>query len=234
MALLIFFTLHNEAAINWSKLSIIQIILIGCAYIILTYILHWFIESYVIYKNYKLVKNNYNKLRMKSDVFKLLNNAMRTIPSTRFKSRISFGDLNSDNVITIFSNPYCGPCAAMHNRLEDLIERDCRIDYVFGFFDEYKSQVNKLIISAYSAYGANKTWEILSEWYKQKTKDISFFDSYKDLDVSSEWVNTEFENHKRWISEAKLYSTPTIIYNNHLLSPSCEIDDFKYILNRRN
>lgn len=225
--------IHYEAIIfNWSIREITTIFLIGFTYYLIAYTIHFAVDMIKKVKYHTILERKYDRLRFNSGVFKLLNNAMHEINPNELCTRISFGKKDSQNIITVFSNPFCGPCANMHKTLLDFINRDCRIDYIFGYFDKERSEVNKYILSSYEIYGPSKTWNILSEWYNQSNKHVSFFEKYSHLDPSSAWVSEEFENHKQWITESKLYSTPTILFNNHLLSSTYELEDLLYIINR--
>lgn len=210
--------------------STLTLILISAGYIIFTFIVHWIVNAFIKIKDYEIVNKKYNRLRMNRKVFNVLNETMREI-SPNIKTRISYGKKNSKNVITVFSNPFCKPCARMHNALDEFICRDCRIDYIFGYFDIEKSKVNKMLLSSYEKFGPQISWDILTKWYKSENKNLSFFDEY-NLNPESEWVSEEYVNQNNWIELAKLYSTPTVIFNGRLLSLTYDIEDIKYLINR--
>lgn len=144
-------------------------------------------------------------------------------------SEMVFGDAKAPSEITVFSNPYCNPCAAMHEQLKDVPGDAVRIRYVMTYFNDELSQINRYIIAAYQQLGADKTWDIMTEWYKSgKEKGVSFFQTY-NLDIDSDSVIREFNKQNNWSKSTELHGTPTVIINGHELTGPYTVDDAKLI-----
>ena len=133
-------------------------------------------------------------------------------------------------VITIFSNPYCNPCAAMHKRLQDLYaSNSCLIRYVFTSFKPEWNIINKFLIAVYQQYGAEKAWEAYTEWYdKGKFFREHFFDKYH-LDMNSEDIEDEFQRHEQWQKNTKLNATPIVLVNGYKMPYGYTIEEMPYI-----
>lgn len=147
-------------------------------------------------------------------------------------SSVIFGDTKGNIRITIFSNPYCNPCAAMHKRLQTLVKaKGCQIQYFFTSFKPEWNIINKYMIAAYLQIGPEKAWDIYSQWYdKGKLQKEKFFEPYH-LDITTEEVTAEFERHEQWHKKSGFNSTPTILINGHKLPYGYTVEDIQFFLN---
>lgn len=171
-------------------------------------------------------------LRTKNDVFQTLLQH-ETHYSIAQASNLLFGSPNASMFITVYSNPYCNPCARMHKRLHCLDAADCCIQYIFtSFATEYES-INKYLIAAYQTYGPDKALEIFDAWYgKEGVRDETFFDGMQ-LDINHPRVLEEFNQHEVWRKESKLHATPTILVNGYKLPEGYQIEDLLYFTEKK-
>ena len=148
-------------------------------------------------------------------------------------SAITFGRPDASYHITIFSNPYCGPCADMHWKIKDFPNLSVRITYVFTYFSEDKSDINKLFIAAYQQLGENRAWDILTEWYDGgKEKGRAFFDQF-NLNVDDSNVEKEFLKQKEWRHDERLHATPTVIVNDREVVAPYTVDEYMFLSDLR-
>ncbi len=141
---------------------------------------------------------------------------------------IVFGNPDAARRLTIFSNPYCGPCAEMHKRLEGIIGEDVSVGYAMTFFSEDLSMVNRYIIAAYQQLGAEKAWDILTLWFEGgKKQGEAFFKNYR-LDMSNPDIEAEFSKHMRWSERQAFPGTPTVLINGREAVGPYTVDDYPY------
>lgn len=148
-------------------------------------------------------------------------------------SGILFGNRHSDNLITIFSNPHCNPCAQMHKRVNDLLSQSksfC-VQYVFSSFSKELDFSSKYLIAVYQQMDEIYAHEIYDEWFNGGNMDKDAFFKKHQVDVNSSDVLREFELHERWREETGLRSTPTILLRGYRLPDNYKIEDLKYIMN---
>lgn len=146
--------------------------------------------------------------------------------STENCSSIIFGDENAPRTITVFSNPYCSPCALMHKQIEGYPGKNVRVQYVMTYFSTDRSIINKYIIAAYQQLGASRTWDLLSEWYNVgKQQGEAFFTPF-NLDIQTENVDMEFEKQQKWSKNDNLYGTPTVMFNGVAIEYPYEVSDY--------
>ncbi len=105
---------------------------------------------------------------------------------------------------------------------------NCRIQYVFTSFKPEWNDINKYMIALYRKYGAEKAWDVISNWYAEgKVKREKFFEPYH-LDITDEKVVAEFESHERWKKETAFNATPTLLVNGRKLPYGYSIEDMRY------
>lgn len=149
--------------------------------------------------------------------------------STKMCSRLIFGNPEAEKTITVFSNPYCGPCASRHNQIKDLPGDCVKVQYVMTYFTEEKSEVNKYIIAAYMQLGPELTWNILTQWFAGgKNMGVAFFDRY-DLDITMPEVAKEFEKQINWPKDLPLQGTPTDFINGREIMWPYTVEDYLYL-----
>lgn len=168
-------------------------------------------------------------LKYKKEIYESLFNGQKEHDVSRSASNIVFGDKQSPYHITIFSNPYCNPCAVMHQKLEALYKAGCRIQYVFTYFSKELSNINKYLIASYQKHGEGRSWQLLSEWYSGgKSKQKNFFDP--NLDLNDQSVEDEFKRHESWSKATGFNATPTILFNGKELPDVYNVADLLFIV----
>lgn len=145
-------------------------------------------------------------------------------------SRIVFGHPDAPVRLTVYSNPYCHPCAAMHRRLERLVwDDEVCIQYVFTSFRPELDIVNRYWVAAYQKLGAERCWELLTQWFEGgKREGEAFFTSF-GLNPEAPDVTAELNRQDAWRAVADLHATPRILVNGRLLPPAYRVEDLPHL-----
>lgn len=144
-------------------------------------------------------------------------------------SSLIFGNEDAEKTITIFSNPYCGPCALMHNKIKELPLNCIRVQYVLTYFSDDKSIINKAIIAAYQQLGSDATWQILSDWFAGGQKQgVDFFSKF-NIAIDTPEVEAEFKKQSEWSNDERLIGTPTDLVNGREIVWPYTIEDYTYL-----
>lgn len=198
------------------------------AYICCILIIHKLLPLFSISLQLQQTRWKYNHLKMNEKVFNLL--LHEGFEYNALNSSIEFGNPSSNMVVTIFSNPYCNPCAAMHKRLQGLYDSNsCLIRYVFTSFKPEWDIINKYLIAVYQQYGAEKAWEIYTEWYDNgKFSQEHFFDKFH-LNMNTDDIEREFQQHEQWKNTTKFNATPTVLVNGYKIPYGYTIEDVQFI-----
>ena len=204
-------------------------------FLVLSYVLAFFATDKLMVILHKQVKSKHlnieyintkynphvmNSLLPKDRVFKVDSDSC---------SELVFGNPDAPTEITVFSNPYCSPCAEMHKRLIDVPGDIAKVRYVMTFFTEKLSDVNRNIIAAYQQHGPEVAWDILTKWYESgKQQGVTFFNQF-ELNPDSESVIREFHKHQDWTKNNPLGGTPTVLIDGVELVLPYKVEDYKII-----
>ncbi len=206
----------------------VSFITIGLSYSAITLLLSLLLSN--IEQSRKETRWHYafNELKYRPEVISLFKeSAPQYETSLDLCSSLYFGDPNAATKVTVFSNPFCSHCADMHEMIKYMPSRTVGINYVFSYFSDDWSIINKYIIAAYKQLGAQQTWDLLSQWYSHGYKyGKSFFDDL-NLNIEDEFVKNEFEKHLKWRSSYNnLKGTPTVLINGKKIVYPYSIEDY--------
>ena len=217
-------------AIQFSTIVLSELIVALCIYSV--FVLGANILIPIIGQNLKTENLNYeiNSIKANEDVFIALLKQQPYYNVTKETSCILFGNIYSDNVVTVFSNPHCDPCAKMHKRINELLKynKNICIQYIFSSFGKDLDVSNKFLIAAFKQEGLQVD-EIYNEWFEKRGLDKEeFFKTYQ-VNITSPDVLDEFDRHERWKEISGLRATPTILVNGYKLPNNFKIEDIAYL-----
>jgi len=180
-----------------------------------------------------------NSIKANEDVFRTLLTQQPRYEVSKSDSQIIFGTPDSELKVTVFTNPFCNPCAKMHKRIEKLLKdtkREICIQYIFSSFQPDLDYANKYLIAAWliSCHCVPDTQspeQIITDWF-EKSKDLKekFFENLQ-LDMSNPDIDAEFQKHEAWKAKTQLRATPTILVDGYKLPDNYKIEDLKYFFN---
>jgi len=213
------------------EFSFFNIIALGCLYLLPTLIINILMSRI---SNNSLLQNTtqeLNSLKANEDVFKSLLKQQSKYEINKNDSQILFGNPDSNLFITIFTNPFCQPCAKMHERVEKfLLETDRKvcIQYLFSSFNPDLEFAVKYLIAARLEKDQNEFERIMADWFdKGKTMKEAFFNDFQ-LDITNPAIEAEFQKHEAWKEKTQLRATPTILVNGYKLPDNYKIEDLRY------
>lgn len=210
--------------------EIVGCISIVCGYVLATLLINRLMKILADSREKIDWHQRYNALKMNSKVMGMfMNDTTSSDTSKEACSSLIFGNPEAERSITVFSNPYCGPCAKMHERIEKFPGKDLNISYVLTYFSEEKSEINKLIIAAYFQLGPDKTWKLLTEWYAGGKKNGADFFKNRGLNPEAIEVVNEFEKQQKWNADNNMQGTPTVIYNGKVIPSPYTPEDYLYL-----
>lgn len=138
-------------------------------------------------------------------------------------SHITAGNPESSVLITMVSNPFCGPCAKAHEALEKLLEGYgdyIKVEYVFTG----NAQSEEVIKHLCSLPEAQQN-EALHDWYK-----IINYEEWaaKYPAKFSQESENQLLKHRELSNQAEITHTPTFFINGKELVSPYRIEDLKY------
>lgn len=171
-----------------------------------------------------------NAIKSDEDVFLSLLKKQSHYNVSKETSSIMWGDKDSDILITILTNPHCNPCAAMHKRIEQVLEKSPKLcfQYIFSSFNEDLDYSNKFLIATYINRNEEKE-RIFKKWFLDGKNDKEIFFRLHNTEINNKFVIDEFEKHKIWKAQSGLIATPTILVNGYKLPNIYKIEDLVYM-----
>lgn len=179
------------------------------------------------------ITQEFNALKASEDVFCAFLKKQQRYDVDKSTSKILFGNPDAEILITVLTNPHCGPCARMHTRIEKLLQENNRsicIQYIFSSFNTDLESSARFLITAYLNQTPEETKKIYEEWFHEgQANREEFFQQYNC--PQDEKTEAEFLRHKQWKEESQLSATPTILVNGYKLPDNYKIEDLKYFTN---
>ena len=180
----------------------------------------------------KIVQNlrqSLNSIKADEEIFvALLKKQLRY--DTDCHSVIRFGNPSGPLQLTVLSNPYCNPCALMHKRIEQLLQKTNNrigIQYMLASFKEEWNITNKYLIAACLANNGGSVMQVITDWFEngKPLRD----DYFKDwgLDPENAEVEAEFQKHEDWRKKSQISGTPTVLVHGYKLPENYKIEDLQ-------
>jgi hypothetical protein len=219
-------------SIHVTTLNLTEISIVSSAYIILLLATHIFISKTGSEKMNKEIVQKMNNLKMNEEIFSFLLKSQSYYPVDKSVSKILFGNTQSNNLITIVTNPYCNACALMHKKVIELMkmmEHKVCVQYIISTFSPSLEFTEKFLIGAYFQNDSANINMIYESWFeKGRSNTMNFINNY-DINIENKDVKDEFEKHKTWLSLTKINATPTILVNGFQLPDIYKIDDLELL-----
>jgi thiol-disulfide isomerase/thioredoxin len=146
---------------------------------------------------------------------------------------IILGNPNAKTIITMVSNPFCGPCAKAHEILDEWINKldDIQLKIVFATANDdndHRTKVARHVTALSLLPDKQIAREALNDWYTQKSKKyVKWAEKYP---VVLNGLDVITEKQKEWCDMAEISSTPTILINGYKLVGPYDLSDIKYFL----
>ena len=170
-------------------------------------------------------RSDYRNFKLREEVFEAILSKEKRY-DTEASSSILFGEPDTRYHLTVLTNPYCNPCAAMHARMSDIRQTDCCVELVFSSFGKEYDRVCRLMIATYLQLGPDRAWQLYEKWYAGgKSRQEAFFDGL-GLDAEGEAVQTEYAQHKAWREQTGFSATPTLLVNGYRMPSTYQMEDF--------
>ena len=168
---------------------------------------------------------DYYGLKRRADVFFALLGAQPAV-DVAGASTLWFGPADAAHTVTVFSNPYCRPCARLHPHLEALVRRGWRVQLVMTAFNAERRAANRALIAAYHLDGPEHTWERLAAWYTgPQAMDMALFADLHPDEATARAVRAEMARHDAWADAHGLTATPHLWVDGHELPAGYRAED---------
>jgi len=216
---------------EWGFINVPDLLLVGSVYVACVFGLTLLIPKLSKGGEMETIKQEINSIKANEKVFDILLTQQPFYEANKDNSQIFFGNPNASMKITIFTNPFCAPCATMHKRVEKFLQEtdgDACVQYIFSSFTPDLDFANKYLVAAYLQKEQYEFECIIADWFeKGKPLREAFFNDL-ELNIEDSQVESEFQKHEAWKEKTQLRATPTILVNGYKLPDNYKIEDLKY------
>jgi len=181
------------------------------------------------------VKREHLRLKFNTEIFDSLLKNQKAITSPVEHLGIDLGKANAKHSIIKICNPYCGPCAGAHARLERLLEEndDLRVKIIFTATtssDDFRSKPVRHLMAITEQQDETLTKKALDDWYLSKQRDYDQFAAKYPMNGELRQQDHKLEAMSSWCREMGLVATPTIFLDGYQLPDAYSIEDLEYFL----
>lgn len=182
----------------------------------------------------KSLKDQLRLVKYNSRFFKIaLHDQPRyTLPDEAWS--IVLGNPDATNVIVMVSNPYCGPCAATHVMLDELLENNAELQARIIFstdnaeFDK-RTSVGRHLMALNALDDKSLVKNALDSWYKQSLKNYEKWAKLYPVDIHTEEID-KLDMQRAWCRIADIAGTPAVLLNGYHLPDFYRLSDIKYMI----
>jgi hypothetical protein len=145
---------------------------------------------------------------------------------------IVLGNPKAEIVITLVSNPFCGPCSEVHHFFDQwLRERDdlqLRI-ILLADGDALQIRVAEHMVALGLLKDKKLIAQALNDWYGQSPKVYEKWQKKYPV-LITENIKKAFLKQQQWCETAGINFTPAILVNGHILPEPYQVEDLKYLI----
>lgn len=154
------------------------------------------------------------KLKNNPHVFNALLKKQKEVSESPGNLGIILGNPNAKYKIIKVCNPYCGPCSAAHQQMEELLQNneDLQLQILFTATNE-KNDIRKPPVKHFLAlsdkYDEENLKRALDDWYLNDPKNYDAFAAKYPVPGEMEQQDKKIEQMKNWCDKIKIEFTPT-------------------------
>lgn len=148
---------------------------------------------------------------------------------------INIGNPEATCTVVKVCNPFCGPCAEAHLKLEGLIRQKENVNLkiiflVNGAHEDLGVLVAKHLLAIADVRTNSVLIEALDDWYLGPKKDYTEFAAKYPIEAPLHQQDAKILAMNNWCKNANISYTPTIIIDGYMVPEEYSIDDLLQIL----
>ena len=189
-----------------------------------------------------------NSIKANEHIFEAVLKTQNKVEIGENVKSIVFGNPEAAFVITMVTNPYCGPCAKMHQKLEDILIQYgdfLQLNIIYAVskhhtdenettkqFVEKRNHAIRVLIAIYFKYGVDNAVQIYNDWYAGVKSNIDSFVKTYPVETDDTRVNEVMSFHENWCQIIEITATPTLYVNGCELPNWYNVEDLKYFIHQ--
>jgi protein-disulfide isomerase/uncharacterized membrane protein len=185
----------------------------------------------------KLTDREYLRLKFNTEIFGTLLKKQKQVDTALLEGiGIEIGKSEAKNTIIKVCNPYCGPCAQAHPKIEKLVSENpelVKVKMVFAVTSDAQD-TRAEVVRHFLALAENNDGHLVSkaldDWYLADQKDYKAFAAKYPVNGGKEKQTEQISRMEEWCWSNKVSATPTLFVNGYEFPEVYDIDDLQYFL----
>lgn len=184
----------------------------------------------------KNTKREYLRIKLNAEIFETLLKKQKEINIPTNGLGIDIGNPDATNILIKVCNPYCGPCAKVHPKIDNLLEEipNLKVKIIFTTPNKPDQRAFKPVSHLMAIADQNNNERIikqsLDDWYLSEIKDYKKFAAKYPMNGELSKQGDKIEAMEKWCKATDITFTPTIFINGHQLPDAYSIEDLQYFL----
>jgi len=210
--------------------------LIHTCLLYLSVILTWFLMKPFLLRiqKAKREKRNYLRLKFNQQIFESLLYRQKTLSPTEGLGIILGNKANPKHIITKVCNPFCGPCAAAHPKIIQMLAENqqlqLRIVFTSSNDEATSSRPVKHFLSLQENQDEKLLTQALNDWYGAKEKNYDSFAIKYPLQKQTTDQASKVDAMYAWCTDMNIRFTPTYFIDGYQMPEAYSIQDINYFL----
>lgn len=148
---------------------------------------------------------------------------------------MEIGDPDAKNILIKVSNPYCRPCAKVHNEIKQLLQEcsNLKVRIIFTTTNHEQDHRNapvRHLLAIAENYRQQEFEKALDDWFSGTARNYEYLAKRYPLRIDAKHYKDNVEGMNHWCHLTGIASTPTLFFNNNQLPDIYSISDLKYFL----
>jgi len=181
------------------------------------------------------LKREYLRLKFNSQLFGTLLKNQKQITAPVTSLGIDLGTPGAKNTLIKVCNPYCGPCATAHVKIEKLLEKHDNLQVKIIFTattdtDDLRAQPVKHLMAITEKDDGSLTKKALDDWWRAEKRDYEIFATQYPMNGELLKQDHKLKAMSAWCKDMDIAATPTYFLNGYQLPDAYSVEDLEYFL----
>jgi protein-disulfide isomerase/uncharacterized membrane protein len=182
----------------------------------------------------KNTKREYLRLKFNAEIFDALLKKQKQVTARADGLGVTVGNPHAANKLIKVCNPYCGPCALAHPKMEALVKanKNVKAQIIFTATNQPNDGAAKPVKHLLAIVEKNnaQTEQALNSWYLAQKKDYESFAAQYPMNGELKQQDEKVAAMDAWCKKMAIAATPTYFLNGYQLPDAYSIEDLTYFL----
>ena len=227
--------IYNAFVLSTSMILIADVMVYVICGITIFIFTHTLSKLHSVNENYNSINKNFLGLKLDETIFETALRRSKEIITYNEDSSVIYGEKSASITLTVLTNPHCEPCARMHKRLLNVMDKNpkIKIQYIYSSFNEDVESSSLFCIAVYQQKTYDEALKILEAWYQYGRFHRKTFIENTGVNIYDTKVTEEYLKHKMWKERNEVDATPTIVYKGRKMPKFYSVEDFIYLDSER-